>query len=449
MKKLIFTLALLLTSLMVTAQSSDAIILPDTLGCHIDLDAPSRNVVTDYKMQSDPSKNQSSKLQAALDDMSRRGGGNLIIPEGEYCFSEVYMRSNVHLRVSSKATLRPYFYGGARGTIMLHFTPDVREAGEEYIENCSISCYDGDQFTVDYSDFNTEPAFSTHGETQKTMVRFICNRLVRNFLISDVHIKDNYTKYCGIIFVGARTPDVADKWRISRPTNGVVRNCSIQNVSHGYGLCQLHGADSILFDNIRANGGVTLRLEGHAGENVGVYNIFGHNIYNENGKAGVMFNPHVFHNGRVLIEGVKTNSTAFGVLIRPGFINRASQGDPNVELGTYLSTSHINNIHSVYGLSAQVESKDVWLYEPDQYEYIVMRERGNGCRQPEGASYAPVVDNTEGRYRVQLTNVTGEGFPTSLPEDGVIYTENLPRTAKNTWGIVKNIPVYQNNNKKK
>ena len=79
--------------------------------------------------------------------------------------------------------------------------------------------------------------------------RFIICRLVKNFLIADAVIKDNYTKFCGLTLVPTTTKG-GDKWEVSLPTNGEIRNCRILNANSGYGLCQLHGAQSIYFRNI-------------------------------------------------------------------------------------------------------------------------------------------------------------------------------------------------------
>lgn len=412
----------------------------DIKGATIDRNAPTRDVVKDYKMVSDRKKDQSARLQFAIDDVSKRGGGNLTIPAGDYCFAEVYMRSNVQLLISSKATLYPYYTARTHNVIMLHFTPSLQERPNEFVENCSVSCLDeGKQYRVDYSDF----APDSDGNQGLDKVRFALARLARDFTIADANILDHYTKFCGIIFVGAKTPDVVGTWEVARPTNGVIRNNSITDASHGYGLCQLHAAENLLFENLRAKGGVTLRLEAHAGANVGIYDIYGRNIYNEYGKAALMMNPHIVHQGRFTVENVETKSSAFAVLIRPGFINKDARANhPDAEIGSYASGSQINKIHSTFGTQAQTESKDVWLYEPDMYRYIKMVEKDPRYSQIEAASYTTVLDNTEGSYSVICTNITHDGYPHHV--DGVLHTETLPRTQKSTWGIVKQIPAYSN-----
>ncbi|MFI3305536.1 MAG: hypothetical protein R3Y68_03360 [Rikenellaceae bacterium] len=433
--KLTALCALLFAVSTIAAQS---IKMPTTFGVEPDKFALTRDAVRDYGVESGSDKNQTPKLQAALDDLEKMGGGNLIIPKGEYRFAELYMRSGVHILVSSKATLKPYYTPKTYNIIMLHFTPAKAEIPNKFVENCSISCLDaGKQYSVDYSEIAPDGSESLH------RVRFVVNRLVRNFMVADANILDNYTKYCGIIFVGASTQDVADKWEITRPTNGVVRNCSITNASHGYGLCQLHAADNMLYEDLRAKGGVTLRLEGHAGQNVGTNNIFAHNLYNEYGKATVMFQPHVTNHGVVTIDGVESKSSCFTILIRAGFIDREAKGDPNAKVGRFADGCRIANISAEYGREAQSEAKDVWIYEPSELLYINKVSKEGGCVQVEGSSAAVVFDDTRGGYDVECTNVKFRGFPSTHPVSGVVKTADLPRTQKDTWAIAKGIPALK------
>ncbi len=419
----------------VTAADDIKLYIAKIEGANIDAKSYTRNCVTDYGMVSSKTKNQSRELQAAIDDMSNRGGGNLLLPEGEYCFAEVYMRSNVQLRINSKATLYPYYTSNTENVIMLNFTPNKSDLEELYIENCSVSCYGGDRFTVDYSHFTPD------GHEGLNKVRFALARLVRNFTIADANILDHYTKFCGVIFVGAEPGEASKKWEVSRPTNGLIRNCRINNASHGYGMCQLHAARNLLFEDMEALGGVTLRLEAHAGGSVGIFDIYGRNIKNEYGKAAVMMNPHVVDQGMVTIDGVESRSSAFGVLIRPGFINKEARNDPNAKIGSYANGSRINNIHSIFGTEAQTEKKDVWIYEPDMLKYIKRVKKDDVYSQIEGASYTTVFDNTAGSYNVICTNVTYEGYPNYV--DVMLRSEEMNRTPKDTWSISKSVEALK------
>ncbi len=432
-------------------QSTTIVIDPSTLspedyGATIDLSAYSRNLVDYYQAIPNSTQDQSSILQQALNEMEWLGGGNIIIPAGTYYFADIYMRSNVHLLLSKDTIIKPYINGSpttteASNVIILNFTRSSSDSENGYIENCSVSCLDqGERYTIDYSDFC--PDGSTEGITQ---VRFVRNRLVRNFTIADANICDNFTKYCAIIFVGALQADVLDSWDVARPTNGRIANITTSNASHGYGLTQLHAANYLYFENLKATGGVTLRLEGHSGENVGVFNIYAKDLSNYAGKAAVMFQPHVTHNGVVTIDGVHTEGSAFGVLIRAGFIDNAALDDPDAEIGSYSSESTIKNIYSKYDTSsAQIEEKDLWIYEPDQYEYIYNKELSNGAYQVYGASYCAIFDDSEGEeeyeegfYEIQCTNITQDGFPHPT-DSGVLYTSDIEskgRIQSSSWSI--------------
>lgn len=400
-----------------------------------------KDVVKDYKMVSSYTKDQSSKLQSAINDISKKGGGKLIIPEGIYCFSEVYMASNVHILVNEKAVLRPagllretkgkggipnYSYG-----IMLHFSHINGRTSPKFIENCSIRSENGGRFTVDYSHL---PLGDAH------QVRFICARMVRNFLIADVNIQDNYTKFCGIIFVPVDIDNVS-KLEVSRPTNGEIRDCSIFNANSGYGLCQFHGAQSLYLENIYAKGGITLRLEPDIVSEVdGIGDIRAVNVRSENGRAAVMMNPHTVHCGTIKVDGVWAKSSSFGVLIHKGFIDDQNKNNPNATIGTYADDSEVVNIHVIYGIDAQVDRKEIWILEPNDAKYALYRDNLYLSKASfDGPSVAPVFDNTRGMYKVTCRNITSEGFD-SHETYPLMYDEVKDRE-RNRWPIVDAMPI--------
>ena len=410
--------------------------IPDIIGTEIDNAALLRSVTDSYCMVSDENKDQSALLQKAIDDMAGQGGGNLLIPAGTYCFAEVYMKSGVHILVHKDAVLKPYWGEKTKNVIMLYFT-SKNDSENSFIHDCSISGLNGEQYTVDYSHFTPDPG----DDFPPTMpVRFALCRMVKNFKIADAHILDHYTKYCGIIFVGADAEDV-HSWHISRPTNGLINNCTIENASQGYGLCQLHAARNILFRDLKAKGGVTLRLESHAGNNVGVYDIYGYNIHNEYGRAAVLFSPHTSHNGKVLVENVTALSSASAVDIRSGFIDKDSQNNPYAEIGTYSSDSKVHNVACKYGKEAQIEAKDVWIYEPDMYQYILRIQKDEAYSQVEGPSFAPVLDSTGDYLEVSISELKSEGYP--YHENKILYKEDFKRNPKDTWKIAEGIPAFQ------
>lgn len=410
--------------------------IPDIKGTVIDNTALLRSVTDDYGMKSDEEADQSTLLQKAIDDISKKGGGNLLIPAGTYCFAEVYMKSGVHILVDKEAVLKPYWGEKTRNVIMFHFNAK-EESEHSYIHDCSISGLSGEQYTVDYSHFTPDPG----DNFPPTMpVRFVLCKTVKDFMIADACILDHYTKFCGIIFVGADS-DEAEFWEVSRPTNGLIKNCTIENASQGYGLCQLHGARNILFRDLKAKGGVTFRLESHAGNNVGLYDIYGYKIYNEYGRAAVLFSPHTSKNGKVLVEKVTALSAASAVDIRSGFIDKESQNNPDAVIGTFSSDSKVHDVFCTYGTKAQIEAKDVWIYEPDMYQYILLKQKDDSYSQVEGPSFAPVLDQTGDYYDVTVSRLKSDGFP--YHENSVLYKENIPRNSKDTWQIAESIPAFK------
>ncbi|MFR9641231.1 MAG: glycosyl hydrolase family 28-related protein [Rikenellaceae bacterium] len=400
----------------------------------IDYKGLTKCAVKDYGIKSDGSA-QSAAMQKALDDLSAQGGGILNMPAGVYAFNGVCMRSNVHIVVDSGVTFKlakgeSKAKGKAKeGGVIFLFSYSEDDA-PRYVENCSIRSKDGKQYKVDYREFSNDG----------TSVRFIICRMVKNFYIADADIYDNYTVHCGIIFVPAKT-EGADKWELSRPTHGQIRNCSIHNANSGYGLCQLHGAQGLFFEDIFSNGGVTLRLEsGAGGPYAGVFDIQARNVSSEGGRASVMMNPHCTHNGTAKIDGVSSVSSSATVLIHGGFIDRKHKNDPNATVGTYANDCEIVNIHGVYGEEAQVDDKEVYICDPVPGYEKKFRENGYGNKKSlTGPSYAVVFDSTNGEYTVKCQNVTGDGFPGEIFK----YEHDLADRMKRKWEILKSLPVYK------
>ncbi|MFR9582186.1 MAG: glycosyl hydrolase family 28-related protein [Rikenellaceae bacterium] len=396
----------------------------------IDYKGLTKCAVKDYGVKNDGSS-QSVNMQKALDDISAKGGGILNLPAGVYAFNGVCMRSNVHIVVDPKATLKVSNGEGKtkKGGVIFNFSYTDNES-QKFIENCSIRGKGGKNYRVDFTEFCNDG----------TSVRFIISRMVRNFMIADADIYDNYTRHCGLIFVPAKSKG-ADKWELSRPTNGEVRNCSIHNSNSGYGLCQLHGAQGLYFENIFSNGGVTLRLEsGAGGKYAGVFDIQARNVRSEGSRATVMMNPHCTHNGTVKIDGVSSISSSATVVIHGGFIDKKHKDNPDATVGTYASDSEIVNIHGVYGEYSQVDDKEVYICDPvEGYEQKFKESSYGNQKSLIGPSYAVVFDSTNGDYKVNCQNVTGEGFPGAIFK----YEHDVKDRLKRKWDIVKSLPVYK------
>ena len=386
-----------------------------------------KHIVNDYNAVPNSSTDQSDIFQHAIDEISSMGGGKLYIPEGTFCLANVYMKSNVHIFVDSKAVLKLAWNYMKKSACMFVFSTE--DENGSYIENCSIRGVNG-CYTVDYS-------FLKPGD--KSGARFIINRLVKNFLIADASIKDNYTKFCGIIFVPASKTG-ADKWDVSRPTDGEIRNCRIMKADSGYGLCQLHGAQSLYFRKLYAEGGVTLRLEsGAGGKYAGVFDIQAKNIQNENGRAAVMMNPHTTHNGTVKIDSIWSKSSSFCLLLHKGFIDRKHKNDPNATIGSYADDSEINNIHAIFGTNAQVDDKEVYVLEPNAEMYKLFRNNSHGNNKSfDGPSLAAVFSTVGNSWKVRLTNITSEGFEGKAKS--IVTLKDVKERERKKWSIVKALP---------
>lgn len=390
-----------------------------------------RDAVEFYGLKSDVGTDQSFILQYAIDDVSRSGGGRLIIPEGEYSFINVHLKSDVHVLVSKDAVLKPYYHSGEKNAAMFIFSSEEEHDGA-YISNCSIRGLDG-SFTVDYS-------FLKPGEHSR--IRFALVRLVKNFLIADVEIKDNFTTFCGISLVPA-TASGADEWFLSRPTDGEIRNCSIENADSGYGLCQLHGAQSVYFENLYAEGGVTLRLETGAGADYnGIYDIKARKVVNERGRAALMMNPHCAHNGKVMVDGVLSRSSSFCLLFHDGFIDRKHKDDPDAEPGTFADGCIVSNAHAVFGTDAQVDLKEVYVIEPDERLYSLFRRNHHGNEQSlDGPSLAAAYSTTQGHWSIEVVNLSSEGF--NYHSAGLVRVEDIRHRFEQRWEIVRKLPLLK------
>ncbi|MFR9582334.1 MAG: hypothetical protein SNG60_07860 [Rikenellaceae bacterium] len=401
----------------------------------IDYDGLTKCVVSDYNAVVDVELDQTPAFQDAITAISDAGGGILEVPAGIYHISGVYMRSNVHILVDSDVVFKPYMIDPtdeAESVIMFNFNYEKKVTSESNIvQNCSIRGVNG-TYTVDYSDYGYP--FS---------MRFALARVVRNFLIADVKVLDNYNKHCAITFSPADAAG-ADKWSISRPTDGEIRNISIDKANSGYGLCQLHGANRLYFENISGIGGVTLRLETGADvDYAGVFDIHARNIYNESGKAAAMTSPHTVCNGTVKLETVRSKSSSFAFFANSGFLDKTvDDGDNTATNGVFASDSEVVNIYAEYGTTAQVAEKDVYLVPESLYDLFTMSNQQSWIDSNNlsfiGPALSAVYDKTESSYQVKYQNVSSDGFPF----EPYMYLEEAADRDNNKWDYRNLVPCY-------
>ncbi len=155
------------------------------------------------------------------------------------------------------------------------------------------------------------------------------------------------------------------------PTNGVVKNANTSNSTYGYGLVQAQSCDNVLFKNLSGDGGVTLRFE--TGFTVmnnqqigGVNNVFGQNIYGQNGNAAAMVSPHAMHNGTIVFNNIVANSCEFGIRLEKGFIsNKYNRDVDEITVGTSKKVT-TNKIFSKFGFTSQIKQKHD-RFMPDEF----------------------------------------------------------------------------------
>jgi len=362
--------------------------------------SPTKNLRADYGLVNDqPETDQSKILQGAIDEVSQMGGGKLVLPKGTYRLAGIYLKSNVHLLIEKEPVIKPFW---PKGTKTVMFTLGVdRDSPAGHIENVSIRGLGG-KFLVDYSD---------RGSVAGEGIRTVNCRQVKNFLVSDIKIKDSYTTYCAVIFTPAREGDARNR-SVFRPTDGLVRNLEGTNSSPGYGLIQMHAGDRIHFENLSAvGGGVTFRLEtGAGGHNGGVHNITARNLYCEDGSTAVLLGPHKAQNGVVHIDGVRVKSCAFAVTMGPGYVEVRNRDDKSYKPGVFADGTTVRNVHAVFGTNAAVSLKGL-AQVPDEYlKELRFDENDRMLKRVRGPSIGVVRDGTAGSWHPIIENVTSEGF---------------------------------------
>ncbi len=389
----------------------------------MNLNGLTKDLKKDYNLKDDNAKSdQSSKLTKAISDVYKKGGGVINIPKGVYCFGNIEMKSNVHILIEGETVIKP---AKKHGVVFL-FSSSPSESKKEpqfYIENTSVRGLNG-AFTIDY-----------HTRVRKDRQRAIILRMVKNFLIQDMIVKDNYSTFCGITLTPSneKVKDVSG-WKVSRPTSGTIKNITHYNASPGYGLVQCHGAQSVHFENLYCMGGVSFRLEvGAANKNVGVFDLTAKNIINEDGRCSVMINPHSAKCGKVTVDGVKAISSGWAVQIGDGHVK---ENAPDQTIGWFDSSSSIKNVTAVWGNTAQFRA-DQLLFFPNRDNYNDIKLWSDG-KFMVGPCFGAVANSAK-NYKINVEKVKLHGFPEGYENYAVISKKSLREgnkwKEKEAWGI--------------
>ena len=354
--------------------------------------AVTKDFVADYGADKIFDTDDSEKLQTAIDDVSKKGGGKLIIPKGNYSLSDIKIKSNVHLIINNEVVFRPSIRPDDKNYAMFTF-------GRESIvvKNVSLTCSSAAKFTVDLTNANNA-----------NVTVFSFNN-VNNFLIADFRVLDKLTKFSSVAMGITKFND-----KYFRPRNGVIKNGNTFNSDYGYGLVQIQAAKNVLYKDLKGTGGVTLRLEtGWSFMNDlqqgGVEDMFGENISCTNGNAAVMVSPHAMHNGKVYINGVTANSCGFAVRIGAGFIS-SKYTNPDLTDGTFSKVT-INNVKATYGNSkAQLKPKHYMFMPCSLRELIDENPISTGGDSYWGPSISVVKNTAQYGVTINEDKVTGTGF---------------------------------------
>ncbi|VGO19318.1 hypothetical protein [Pontiella sulfatireligans] len=360
------------------------------------------NVQTDCGLSGKGEAIDSEKLQQAIDELAGKGGGVLIFPEGIYLLGRVRCRSNVHLVFDAKAVLKADLSRSQGKGINLF---SLGLPGER-ITNVSLRSKGG----------RVRVELATSEKVIKAS--FVVCFGVENFLIEGFDIYDEQSDGACVSFGFDSDGNVS-----AMPVNGTVRNLTAYNCRYGYGLVQTSAARFVHFENLHGVGGCTLRLEVPHGptdnmEYRGVWDITARNISCQDGHCAVILGPHFTKNGVVKIYDVRSESCAFAVKVGHGYVGSRHEGNPNLKPGSFAPGTWVKNIHAVYGVNAQLHTKDAVLL-PEERLHLFQPKTEKGGLVGRGPSVSAVLNM--GGY-AKIENVTCEGFGNKV--DPVITKEN-------------------------
>lgn len=348
--------------------------------------------ILDYGADGSDTVDDSAALQAAIDDMTALpNGGKITISAGTFYLSQIYPKSNVHLEIDPGATLVETDASGSM------FSFGLDSSGTDAlvtISNVSIRASSG-RYTVDLS----------HGAPNPNKLQFVKLLNARNFMVADFYVLDNYTKMSSVTLNSA---DYNDQW--FQPCEGVIINGYAVDSHYGYGLIQAQACNDVLFQDLSAVGGITLRLETgavdyDAPDEIMLDEIYGRNISITNGHGAAMMGPHYRVNGHVDIDGVTAVGSLYAVSAGDGFVNK-DEAAVGYTAGYFADTCVIKNVHAVYGEDAGYKSKN-FDDIPCELRSKITPAPAYSAKIYRGPSSISVNDNTT---NVTFSSVTQEGF---------------------------------------
>ena len=422
-KILVFAVTFIVSNVLKAQDEANFYTSPTNAGMTINItDAP-------YNANGTDNNDDTQAITDAIDDLTAasNNGGTIIVPEGTFFFSDVVLKSNIHIRIDSKAVLIPRFIRGSARVF------DASGNGLAPINNVSISG-DGGRFTVDFSGFSP-------GEN----VRFISFGNINNFKVSDVKILDNFTKFPSISFNAAM--DNSGVYR--RPDKGLIKNIEQTKASYGYGIAQLQSVNNVLFKNLDCEGGVTLRLEsGNKStilSNLNIDNIFGRNINCKLGQSAIQLQPHTDNHGVVDLRNITAVDCEFGVKIDPGFVNASDRALGRTLAGTFDSASIIRNVKVTTTNAPTSIRRQLLRFLPCQFRTEVkLLPRIPGTSVIIGKAIAPAVDFA-GNKLLDLAKLLYSNNPNDFTKGDGHYKINFSEADVTAIGFLSFLPKILKN----
>lgn len=371
-----------------------------------------KNLVSDYGVDNYDHNDDSKLLQKAIDELSKNGGGQIIIPEGVYYFINIEMKSNIKISIDQGASIRPYLNGMFKKGVTGIFNVD--ENNTEVVKNIIVTSLQKDKrFTVELPVIREVSGNVPDNKFRNVYgIRVFHYFNVENFEISNMNVYDSKTKYSAI----SLNPITKDTFRGHEPTTGDIKNISVFNAHYGYGGIQVQGANHVNFENIESEGGAALRLEtGYVVMNDlqigGVKNIKAKNIKCINGSAALTLSPHSMQtNENIDAQDIKSDGCNFAVRIAAGYV-ASKQKNKELKPGRFQNVN-INGVDATFGMHSQILHKDFTFLPKDQQRYIYQANTDEvHLVGPSIAAVGYVAGRGEKQnYNVSIKDINMHGF---------------------------------------
>lgn len=288
-----------------------------------DLENLPKNRIVDFT--SDNKSEDTERLNAIINELHKNGGGKINIKSGEYAFKNVILKSNIHITIESGTVIK--MNHSKEGNTTLFNLGRINN--QPAVENVKI---------IGLGTVENRPKFILE-KKENRFYRVFSIGYVKNVLIVNFKIEDDLTKAAAIAF----NPSKSGEESANIAENVTIANIELTGGSIGYGLVQTNVGKNLLLKNLSCQGGMTCRIEAHTGRqyDLGVDNIVVKNVASINGKAAVLLQPHSVVNGRILVDGAKSEGSTWTLFLKNGFVAKDSK---RKERGTFAPSTTFKNI---------------------------------------------------------------------------------------------------------